>query len=75
MQRKPATDCYFMGIVVSLYLSFAVATVIGIALGGWIPDGRHLDPVLPLTFLALLAPPVGNRRSLLIAVIATGLSI
>lgn len=77
MQRKPATDWYFMGTVVSMYLSFGVATGIGIALGGRIPDADrlHLDVVFPLTFLALLVPLVRNRRSLLIAVVAGGLSV
>lgn len=77
MQQKPATDWYFMGTVVSLYLSFAIATIIGVFLGGRIPDPErlHLDVVFPLTFLALLLPLVRNRRSLAIAVVAAGLSI
>lgn len=77
MQRGTATDWYFMGTVVSLYLSFAVATMIGVFLGGRIPDPEklHLDVIFPLTFLALLLPLVRNRRSLAIAVVAAGLSV
>lgn len=77
MQRKPATDWYFMGTVVSLYLSFAAGTMIGVFLGGRIPDPErlHLDVIFPLTFLALLLPLVRNRRALAIAVVAAGLSV
>lgn len=76
-QRKAATDWYFMGTVVSLYLSFATATIIGVTLGGRIPNPEllHLDVVFPLTFLALLLPLVRNRRALAIAVVAAGLSV
>jgi 4-azaleucine resistance transporter AzlC len=77
MQRRPATDWYFLGTVLSLYLSFAVATTIGVFLGGRIPDPErlHLDVIFPLTFLALLLPLVRNRRALAIAVVAAGLSV
>jgi 4-azaleucine resistance transporter AzlC len=77
MQRGPASDWYFMGTVVSLYGSFAAATIFGVFLGGRIPDPErfHLDVVFPLTFLALLLPLVRNRRSLVIAVVAAGLSV
>ncbi len=77
MQRKQATDWFFMGSVVSLYLSFAAATLIGVFLGGRIPDPErlHLDVIFPLTFLALLLPLVRSRRALAIAVVAAGLSI
>ena len=77
MQRKPATDWYFMGTVVSLYLSFAVATTIGVFLGGRIPDPErlHLDVIFPLTFLALLLPLVRTQRALAITVVAASLSL
>lgn len=77
MQKQPATDWYFMGSVVSLYVSFVAATILGVFLGGRIPDPErlHFDIVFPLTFLALLLPLVRSRRSLTIAVVAAGLSI
>jgi 4-azaleucine resistance transporter AzlC len=77
MEREPATDWYFFGTVVSLYGSFVTATIIGVLLGGRIPDPErlHLDVVFPLTFLALLLPLVRNRRALAIAVVAAGLSV
>jgi 4-azaleucine resistance transporter AzlC len=78
LQRSPAvTDWYFMGTVLSLYVSFAAATMVGVFLGGRIPDPErlHLDVVFPLTFLALLLPLARNRRALAIAVVAAGLSI
>lgn len=77
MQRRPATDWYFMGTVLSLYVSFAAATAVGVFLGGRIPDPErlHLDVVFPLTFLALLLPLVRTRRALAISVVAAGLSV
>jgi 4-azaleucine resistance transporter AzlC len=77
MQGKPATDWYFMGTVLSLYGSFAMATSIGVFLGGRIPDPEqlHLDVIFPLTFLALLLPLMRCKRSLAIAVTAVLLSI
>jgi 4-azaleucine resistance transporter AzlC len=77
MQHKPASDWYFVGSVLSLYVSFAAATVFGVFLGGRIPDPErlHLDVIFPLTFLALLLPLVRSRRALAIAVVAGGLSL
>jgi branched chain amino acid efflux pump len=76
-QQKPATDWFFMGTVVSLYLSFTTATVVGVILGGRIPDPDrlHLDVVFPLTFLALLLPLIRNRRALVIAFTAAMLAV
>ena len=77
MQRRPATDWYFIGSVLSLYGSFAAATIFGVFLGGRIPDPErlHLDVIFPLTFLALLLPLVRTRRALAIAVVAAGVSL
>jgi len=62
---------------VSLYLSFTTATVVGVALGGRIPDPDrlHLDVVFPLTFLALLLPLIRNRRALVIAFAAALIAV
>lgn len=77
LHRNSASDWYFMGTVVSLYVSFGVATVAGVVLGGRIPDPErlHLDVIFPLTFVALLLPLVRNRRGVAIAVTAAGLSV
>lgn len=77
MHRNSASDWYFMGTVASLYSPFAVATMIGVFLGGRIPDPErlHLDVIFPLTFVALLLPLVRNRRGVAIALVAAGLSI
>jgi 4-azaleucine resistance transporter AzlC len=76
-QSKPSTDWYFMGTVASLYVSFNIATAIGVLLGGRIrdPERFHLDVIFPLTFLALLLPLIRNRRSLAIAITAAVLSV
>jgi 4-azaleucine resistance transporter AzlC len=76
-QGKPTTDWFFMGTVVSLYCAFCGATILGVILGGSIPDPErlHLDIVFPLAFLALLLPLVKSRRSLVIAISAASLSV
>ena len=77
LQSSPPTDWYFMGTVVSLYGSFAIATLIGVILLGRVsdPERLHLDVIFPLTFLALLLPLIRNRRSVLIALTAACLSV
>lgn len=77
MERKPATDWFFMGTVIGMYGSFSAATIAAVVLGSRVPDPDrfHLDVVFPLTFLALLIPLVRNRRSVVIAVVAVALSI
>lgn len=76
-QSTSPTDWFFMGTVVSLYLSFGISTLVGVLVGGQIrdPDRFHLDVIFPLTFLALLLPLIRNRRSLAIAVTAAALSV
>lgn len=76
-QQRPASDWFFMGTVVSLYLAFAIATILGVLLGGRIPDPQRLrlEVIFPLTFLALLLPLLRTKRALLVAVTAGSLSL
>lgn len=76
-RRRPATDWFFMGTVISLYLIFGTVTLVGALLGNRIPDPDrlHLDVVFPLVFLALLLPLLRNRRAIAIALTAAVLSV
>ena len=60
---------YYLGVAVSLWLVWMVATTAGVLLGAQIPPSWQLDFAVPLTFLALLAPAVSDRPSLAAALV------
>jgi 4-azaleucine resistance transporter AzlC len=62
---------FMFGSGVSLLGCFFVSTVIGVILGGFIPDTERLglDFIFPLTFLALLLPLLRSRRELFVAAV------
>jgi 4-azaleucine resistance transporter AzlC len=68
---------FMFGSGVSLLGCFVAATVVGVALGNYIPESEQLglDFVFPLTFLALLLPLIRLRRDLLVAAIAGAAAI
>jgi 4-azaleucine resistance transporter AzlC len=63
---------FLFGASLSLYVSFAVATLAGALLGGRIsqPERIGLDFIFPLSFLALLLPLLRTRRHLAVAMVA-----
>lgn len=63
---------YLLGCEVSLFVTWNIATAVGIASGSLIPDPTALgvDVVFPLAFLALLVPLVRTRVELTVAVVA-----
>jgi predicted branched-subunit amino acid permease len=63
---------FLFGASVSLFLSFAIATVAGVSAGRLIPSPERLglDFVFPLSFMALLLPLLRKRLDLLVAAVA-----
>jgi predicted branched-subunit amino acid permease len=65
-----------LGAGTSMYLSFNAGTAIGATLGAAIPAHRlrefGIDLVAPLTFLAVLAPLIRTRVTLVVACVAGG---
>lgn len=63
---------FFFGASVSLYLVYAVGTLVGALAGQFIPDprGLGLDFVFPLTFVALLVPLLRGWRQCAVAALA-----
>jgi len=71
------SDGFFFGANLSLFVSFAAATLIGALLGSHIPDPDRLglQIVFPLSFVALLLPLLGTRRDVAVAVLSGSLAL
>ena len=65
-----ANASYFLGGGVLLWVVWQVATLAGILVGQVIPASWQLEFVVPLCFLAILAPLLRDRVSLLVVVVA-----
>lgn len=63
---------YYMGAGVLLWITWQVTSIVGIAIGGQIPDDVPLEFVIPLVFLAMLLPAVYDRPTLVAAVVGGG---
>jgi len=66
----PANASYFLGGGLLLWTVWQVATLAGILVGQVIPPSWQLEFVVPLTFIAVLAPLLRDRVALLVAVVA-----
>jgi predicted branched-subunit amino acid permease len=62
---------YFLGSGGLLWVTWQVATILGIVAGQVIPASWELEFVVPLCFLAVLAPLVRDRVSVLVFAVAT----
>ena len=60
---------YYLGVATPLIIGWPGSTAVGAFLGAQVPPSWQLDYAIPLVFLALLAPAVTDRPSLLAAVI------
>jgi predicted branched-subunit amino acid permease len=65
-----ANASYFLGSGALIWVSWQLSTVAGIAAGRLIPASWDLDFVVPLCFLAVLAPVVRDRVSVLVCAVA-----
>jgi len=54
---------YYLGVAASLWVTWQISTVAGIALGASVPDGWRLEFAVPLVFLAVLVPAVTDRAT------------
>ena len=62
---------FYLGGAVSLWATWQVGSVVGLLLGASLPATWGLDFAIPLVFMALLAPMVRNRPSV-VALIVSG---
>lgn len=61
---------YYLGVATPLIIGWPGSTAAGAFLGAQVPPSWQLDYAIPLVFLAILAPAVSNRPSLLAAATA-----
>lgn len=59
---------YFLGAGFVLWGVWQVTTLVGVLIGGAVPEGLHLDFAIPLVFLVLLVPTITDRPSIVAAV-------
>lgn len=71
--RPPPTPAdrlhYYVGAAWAFWLVWQLSTLVGALGGGSIPEAVPLDFAIPLAFLALLVPAVGDRATLAAAVV------
>jgi len=61
---------YYLGTATGLLGTWMVGTVIGVTLGSIVPVSWSLDFAVPLTFIALLAPAIKDRATMVSALSA-----
>lgn len=63
---------YHLGVSVTLYVTWGLATISGVLVGSYIPDplAWGLDFAMPATFLVLLLPRITDRISLVVCIAA-----
>ena len=68
---------FLFGSGLSLYLAWQLGTLVGLLLGGRLPDpsALGLDLVVPLSFLALLVPLIRTRAAALAALVGGSLAL
>ena len=74
-EERHTAHWYFLGTGLTLWASWQLSTLAGIALGARIPESWSLDFALPLTFLAILVPQLKDRPSVASALVAGVLSV
>lgn len=72
---KTPKHSYFLGTALALWLTWQASTAAGILFGSRVPSVWNLNFALPLTFIALMAPSIDDRPSLLAAISAGAASL
>lgn len=65
-----ANASYFLGAGMLLWVTWGVATVAGVLLGSVIPASWQLEFVVPLCFIAILAPLLRDRVTIVVFLVA-----
>ena len=61
---KPHSHWFLFGAGLALWINWQISTALGIFLGAAIPESWSLDFALPLTFIAMVVPVLGNRPAI-----------
>lgn len=66
---------YYLGTSIPIWVTWVVATVVGVALGARVPAGWHLEFAVPLIFIALAIRAVEGRATAATALAAGVLAV
>jgi 4-azaleucine resistance transporter AzlC len=66
---------YYLGVAVTLWVTWQLTTAAGYLLGAGVPDSWQLDFAVPLVFLALLVPAIEDRASLAAGLVGAGVAV
>ncbi len=80
IHRYQQSDCssykhwYYLGAALFMYLNWQICTIVGLTLGGLIPDATNwgLDFAMSVTFIGMIIPYLKNR-SMITAVVVSGI--
>ncbi|WP_435124412.1 AzlC family ABC transporter permease [Halobaculum sp. D14] len=70
--RRPL---YYLAVGGTLWVVWQLGTVVGVVFGAGVPDSWRLGFAVPLVFLALLVPAVGDRNSLVAGAVAAAVAV
>lgn len=66
---------FYLGVAMTLWIPWQIATTVGILVGAEIPPEWSLDFSIALVFLALLAPAVNSRPTAVAAVVGGAVAV
>jgi 4-azaleucine resistance transporter AzlC len=66
---------YLLGVGVTLWVGWQLATAAGIVVGAQLPSSLPLDFALPLTFIAIVVPMIRSRVAVLAALASAGVAL
>lgn len=66
---------FYLGTAVVLWTAWQITTVLGVVVGGAVPEQVPLGFAVPLTFLCLLVPSVTDRPTLAAALVGGGVAV
>lgn len=66
---------YYLGAALVLWVSWQLTTILGVLMGGAVPEQVPLGFAVPLTFLGMLVPSVTDRPTLAAALVGGGVAV
>lgn len=66
---------YFFGTAIAMWMGWVSISIIGLIIGGSIPDSLSLDFMFPLSFIALIVPSLKDKSTILSGLLAGVLMI
>jgi len=74
-QRPAHLHWFYLGLAGATWVCWQLATIAGVLLGNLVPPSWSLDFIVPLTFIAMLVPLLGDRPMVLAAATGGGAAV